>query len=101
MLINRWLAPQAPTTESLLEILKAEGLEPVVEVLQSKQKVGEHRHPFGEVRIILKGEMLFTIAGNQILLRPGDRVELGANTRHWHQAHGNDDCESLFAYRYA
>jgi mannose-6-phosphate isomerase-like protein (cupin superfamily) len=62
-------------------------------------KTSEHRHPFTEVRFILDGEMLFNVSGNQFLVRAGDRLEIPANTKHWHQAHGDGECVCIYAQR--
>ena len=80
-------------------ILEAEGLEPFDETYTPQMKVTEHRHPFGEVRMVIQGELLFNIAGNQFLLREGDRVEIPANTRHWHINNGQTDCLCVCAHR--
>lgn len=86
MIITRWQAPLVPSREQLHMILESEGLEPFDENYESQMKVSDHRHPFAEVRIIVSGEMLFNISGNQFLLRPGDRLEIPANTKHTHTA---------------
>lgn len=99
MLISRWQAPMKPSRQHALMILEAEGLEPLEEVLGAQQKVTEHRHPFTEVRIVLTGELLYNIAGNQVLVREGDRIEIPANTRHSHVCQGPEDCHSVFAQK--
>ena len=92
MIITRWPAPLVPSREQLHMILEAEGLEPFDETYDPQMKVNDHRHPFAEVRIVVAGEMLFNISGNQFLLRPGDRLEIPANTKHSHIAHSNVVC---------
>ncbi len=77
----------------------SEGLEFFEETYPAQQAVGEHRHPFCEVRTILQGEMHFNIAGNRFVLRAGDRVEIPANTKHQHTAHGEEPCICLVGYR--
>ena len=99
MLITRWQAPQIPTKELIKLMLTSEGLEPVEEVYESQTKISEHRHPFNEVRMVLAGEMLFNIAGNQFMLRPGDRVEIPANTKHSHTSQGTETCVCIVAQR--
>lgn len=80
-------------------MLDSEGLETSVETHSAKEKISEHRHPFTEVRVILSGEILFNIAGNQFLTRPGDRLEIPANTKHWHQNHGEEIAVSIYSQR--
>ena len=97
MIINRWTAPIAPTAQQAEKIFQLEGLEPFEEKISPNEKVGEHRHPFSEVRILISGEMLFNVAGNQILLRQGDRIEIPANTKH---AHSSQNAEALCVCAY-
>jgi len=99
MLISRWQAPIKPSRAHAQMILEAEGLEPFEESLEPQKKVGEHRHPFTEVRIVLVGELLYNIAGNQVLVREGDRIEIPANTKHSHTCQGPETCVSVYAQK--
>lgn len=99
MLITRWQAPLTPNKSQASLSLEAEGLEPYEELYEPQMKVHEHRHPFCEVRVIVEGELLFNISGNQFLLRPGDRVEIPANTKHSHMAQGSGRCMCICAQR--
>lgn len=99
MLITRWQAPMTPSKELVKMLFETEGLDPFEEVYEPQLKISEHRHPFGEVRTVIQGEMLFNIAGNQFLLRPGDRVEIPANTKHWHVTQGNEKCLCICAQK--
>jgi quercetin dioxygenase-like cupin family protein len=80
-------------------LLESEDLEPFEEKFGPQTKIPEHRHPFNEVRMILEGELIFNIAGNQLLLRAGDRIEIPANTRHSYEVRGRDDCVCICGYR--
>lgn len=97
MLVRRWQAPLLPTIEQMKMIFEAEGLEFVEEHFPSKSKVTEHRHPFDEVRMIFSGRMLFNINGNKLLLYPGDRIEIPANTKHDFSIEGDQESVSLYA----
>ncbi|NUN07519.1 MAG: cupin domain-containing protein [Bdellovibrio sp.] len=99
MIITRWQAPIVPSKQQLHIILESEGLEPFDETYQPQEKVQDHRHPFAEVRIIVAGEMIFNVSGNQFVLRPGDRLEIPANTKHSHVAQGTTDCVCVCAQR--
>ncbi len=99
MIITRWQAPVIPNKEQVHLILESENLEPYEEIYQSNAKVPDHRHPFAEVRVVVSGEMIFNISGNQFVLRPGDRVEIPANTRHSHVAQGAQGCLCICAQR--
>lgn len=99
MIITRWQAPLVPNKEQAQMILQSEDLDTFEEVYEPQKKVQDHRHPFAEVRIVVSGEMIFNISGNQFVLRPGDRVEIPANTRHSHIAQGNQPCVCICAQR--
>ena len=99
MLIIRWQAPITPNKEQVKVLMEAEGLDPFEEEYLPQVKITEHRHPFGEVRTVVEGELLFTIAGNQFLLRAGDRVEVPSNTKHWHVNNGSKPCVCICAQR--
>lgn len=99
MIITRWQAPIIPNKAQAHLILESEDLEPYEETYEPQMKVNDHRHPFAEVRIVVTGEMIFNISGNQFVLRPGDRVEIPANTRHSHIAQGNHPCLCVCAQR--
>lgn len=99
MKITRWLAPINPSKEQIKMLLESEGLDIYEETFDGKVKIQEHRHPFSEVRVVVSGELLFNIAGNQFLMRPGDRVEIPANTRHSHVNNSNQVCLCLCSQR--
>ncbi len=99
MIVQRWEAPLTPNKIQISRQYATEGLEAFEETYQPQQQVVEHRHPFCEVRTLIEGEMLFNIAGNQFLLRAGDRVEIPANTRHTHTAQGDHPCVCLVGYK--
>ena len=99
MIITRWQAPIVPSKQQIHMILESEGLEPSDEVYAPQMKVHDHRHPFAEVRVIVEGEMIFNISGNQFVLRPGDRLEIPANTKHSHIAQGATNCVCVCAQR--
>lgn len=99
MIITRWQAPIVPNKQQIHMILESEGLEPFDETYEPQMKVHDHRHPFAEVRVIIEGEMIFNISGNQFVLRPGDRLEIPANTKHSHTAQGTHNCICVCAQR--
>lgn len=92
MIINRWQAPVTPEKEQIMQLFKAEGLEPYEEVTEENSEITDHRHPFDEVRMVAEGELLLNIAGNQLLLRSGDKIVIPANTKHSHKAGANESC---------
>lgn len=99
LIITRWQAPLTPSKTLIKQMFETEGLEPLEESFEPQTKIPEHRHPFHEVRMVVSGELLFNIAGNQFLLRPGDRVEVPSNTKHSHTSQGDDACICIYAQR--
>jgi mannose-6-phosphate isomerase-like protein (cupin superfamily) len=99
MLVYRWQAPIKPTNEQARMIFLAEDLVPHEETLVNNATYADHRHPFDEVRMVLEGEVALNISGNQLLLRPGDKIMIPSNTRHSYRVIGNADCLCLVANR--
>lgn len=97
--MTRWQAALTPTADQIRLILEQEGLDPFEEVFSPAMRIPDHRHPFAEVRVVLAGELLTNVAGNQVLLRPGDRVEIPSNTRHSYTVQGSEACVCLCAQR--
>ncbi len=79
-------------------IFLAEELVPHEELLLKTLTYPDHRHPFDEMRMVLEGEMSMNISGNQLLLRPGDKIMIPANTKH-SQRVLTDECLCLVANR--
>ena len=99
MLIYRWLAPVVPTKEQIKQLFFSEGL-PAQELnFPSLAKVKEHRHPFDEILIVLKGQLVVNVSGNKFLLRPGDRTEIPSNTKHAYQNEIDEECSCLIGNR--
>lgn len=80
-------------------IFLAEDLNPHEEVLIKDGTYKDHRHPFDEIRMVLEGEVALNISGNQLLMRPGDKIMIPSNTRHSYRVVGNIDCICLVANR--
>jgi len=99
MIVTRWQAANVPNKQQILDLLISEGLDPFIEEYFSKTKINDHRHPYSEVRLVLSGEILFNIAGNQLVLRAGDRIEIPPNTRHSHNIMTNDRCTCICAFK--
>ena len=97
MLVSRWQAPVVPSPEQAKMIFEAELLEPQEETFAPGTVIPEHRHPFDEVRMVLSGEMLLNISGNQLLLRAGDRIRIPSNTKHSYETN-NTPCLCFVAY---
>ncbi|RME18070.1 MAG: cupin domain-containing protein [Bdellovibrio sp.] len=97
MIVRRWLAPKEPDIESIKKLFEAEGYEPFVEKFDAGTVLPDHRHPFDEVRMVVEGELLVNVAGNQLLLRPGDKIVIPSNTRHSKKVNGAKACVCVCA----
>ena len=97
MIVTRWQASVLPTAEQVKMIFQSEGLNPQEDILPLQGRPRDHRYPFDEVRMVLSGTLLLNVAGNQVLLRAGDRVTIPSNTRHSKTAGGQDICVCLVA----
>ena len=100
MIVIRWQAPLKPTKEQALMIFRAEELQPKEEILAQKKTYPEHRHPFDEVRMVLYGELLFNVNGNQLLLRSGDKIMIPSNTKHSKKVLGDGCCICIVANKF-
>ena len=99
MIVYRWQAPVLPTQGQIDQIFEREGLKPFEEVYQPGEEVGFHRHPFDEVRMLVKGSLLMDIAGNRLLLRAGDKIIIPSNTKHSKKNSGTDSCLCICSYK--
>lgn len=99
MLIMRWQAPLVPERKQILMMYEAEGLTPFEEVLQPKTEIKDLRNPFDEVRTVASGELHLDIAGNKLLLRPGDKILIPSNTRHSKKVDSAQPCVCICAHR--
>ena len=99
MLLKRWQGEKTPTKEQIEKVFQREGLEFYLEKHLTREKIQEHDHPFDEIRMVHSGALLMNVAGNQLLLRPGDRIEIPSNTRHSHSTHGQEECLCICAQR--
>ena len=99
MIIRRWLAPLHPSKEQIESLFEKDGLESFEEVFHPGAKISKHRHPFDEVRMIVKGRLFYNVSGNKILLRPGDKIIVPSNTLHSKSTLGEEPCFSICAYQ--
>jgi quercetin dioxygenase-like cupin family protein len=52
-----------------------------------------HKHPYDEIRIMLKGEMIINTKDKKFHLKPGDRLDVPAGEIH--EAYVLEDCEYI------
>lgn len=54
-------------------------------------------HEFGEIGIVIDGELTVNIEGNSFLLKPGDCIYVKAHTRHSYCNKGKESCKAYWA----
>jgi quercetin dioxygenase-like cupin family protein len=97
--ILRWRADRKPTLDEVETMFKDEGLEYTVESMPPETAMKEHKHPFDEVRMVVKGTIRYNVSGNEFILKEGDRLELPSNTRHWTKSDASSECVSVYAFK--
>ncbi|MEO0336157.1 MAG: cupin domain-containing protein [Pseudomonadota bacterium] len=97
MLVRRWQAPVVPMKEQIVKMFEMEDLEPYEEIFPTGSEFKNTKSPFDEVRMVAKGELLLNVAGNQLLLRPGDRIVIPSNTKHSKKVQGESECVCICA----
>ncbi len=99
MVVTRWQAPLVPDLRQILMMFEAEALAPWEEVLEPSNEQKDHRHPFDEIRMVYRGQLLVDVAGNRMLLRPGDKIMVPSNTRHALKSDGDEKCICICAHK--
>ena len=92
MLITRWQAPRIPEKKQIISWFEMEGLAPEETTIHPKDLFKDVRHPFDEVLMVAKGQLILDIAGNKLLLREGDKIVIPSNTKHSKSVNGEEDC---------
>jgi quercetin dioxygenase-like cupin family protein len=90
MRLTRWNRTQPPDGPVLRHVLQMEGFS-VLEWTDSPGTIYPvHTHPFIQVRVILGGHLRIGLpeTGEEVLLSPGDRLDLPADTPHWEEVNG-------------
>ena len=99
MIVRRWLAPLIPNKEQIIALFEKDGLEYFEENFPPGTKIQKHRHPFDEVRMIIKGKLLYDVSGNRFQLRPGDKIVIPSNTLHSKSTLKDEACYSICGYQ--
>ncbi|MCB0356960.1 MAG: cupin domain-containing protein [Bdellovibrionales bacterium] len=99
MLITRWQAPIVPRIEQIKSWFEMEGLEPQEISITANESYQNLRHPFDNVIMVAKGELILNIAGNKLLLREGDKIVIPSNTKHSKEVSGEHECVYVSAQK--
>ena len=98
MIVRRWLAPLKPSKEQIIFLFEQDGLEYFEENFEAGTEIPKHRHPFDEIRMVIKGKILYNISGNKVLLKPGDKIIIPSNTLH-SKLIEKEACLSICSYK--
>lgn len=99
MKINRWSAELPPSQKIIEKLFSREGLDFKEIKVKSGSKLSNQRTPMTEVIQLISGELIFNLTGTQFALRPGDRLEIPANTMYSYSNMKNEESLFLAAYK--
>jgi quercetin dioxygenase-like cupin family protein len=95
--VVRWSKSSKPTEAELRAMLKKEGLEAEIYSDRPGTKYGRHKHDFNDFVVIVSGRMLLATDDHEWTLKPGDRIDLPANTPHRAEMLGKEEVRYLSA----
>jgi quercetin dioxygenase-like cupin family protein len=98
--VKHWSADEAPTEATIRRVLAAENLTPYGWANAPGDVYSAHAHAYHKVLYVVEGSITFGLpeTGQQVLLRPGDRMELAAGVVH-NAVVGSDGVVCLEAHR--
>jgi quercetin dioxygenase-like cupin family protein len=97
--VVRWTQTKKPKLEELKQLLKSEGLESELYSDPPGTKYGRHKHDFDDFIVIVTGKMRLATDRYEWVLRPGDRLDIPANTAHRAEMIGKEEVSYLSAAR--
>jgi quercetin dioxygenase-like cupin family protein len=95
--VVRWTKSKKPELEELKKQLAQEGLESELYSDPAGMKYGKHKHDFDDFIVIVSGKMKLTTDVAEWTLKPGDRIDLPANTFHRAEMIGKEEVRYLSA----
>jgi quercetin dioxygenase-like cupin family protein len=95
--VVRWTKSKKPTLEELKKHLAMMGRESELYSDLPGIKYGRHKHPFEDFVLIVSGKMKIITDNGEWTLKPGDRVDLPANTIHAAAVIGREEVKYLSA----
>jgi quercetin dioxygenase-like cupin family protein len=79
--------------------LEQEGLRPYRFEMIPGDEYGDHAHPDAEIRWVVSGRMRVVVGHEELILEPGDRLDLAANVVHSADVVGEEVVVTLCASR--
>jgi quercetin dioxygenase-like cupin family protein len=95
--VVRWTKSKKPTLAELKSRLDGQGLDSELYSDRPGTKYGRHKHPFDDFIVIVSGKMKIITDEGEWLLKPGDRMDLSANTVHAAEMVGKEEVKYLSA----
>lgn len=96
--VTPWAGTEAPTEASVRAVFAAEGLAPYAWSNGPGDRYPVHTHGYDKVLICARGSIVFQVAGTDVALQAGDRLDLPAGTPHGALV-GPRGCVCLEAHR--
>ncbi len=98
--LTRWPADAGQITINKIRArLEQEGLRPYRFDMVPGDVYGDHAHPEAEIRWVVSGRMRVLIDHEEIILEPGDRLDLAAKVVHSADVFGDEVVVTLCASR--
>ena len=98
--LTRWPADAGQITINKIRArLEQEGLRPYRFEMVPGDVYGDHAHPEAEIRWVVSGRMRICVSGEEIIMEPGDRLDLPANVVHSADVFGEEVVVTLCASR--
>jgi len=95
--VVRWTKSKKPSLEELKKVLDTQGRESELYSDKPGTKYGRHKHPFDDFIVIVAGKMRIITDAAEWTLKPGDRLDLPANTVHAAEMMGKEEVKYLSA----
>jgi quercetin dioxygenase-like cupin family protein len=92
-----WPKKSKPTFSELTTMLENEGLKWALYTDRPGTKYGRHKHEFDDFIVMVSGQMKIGTDLYQWLMKPGDRLDIPANTMHWAEMIGKEEVKYLSA----
>lgn len=98
--VTHWPANAGQVTINKIRArLEQEGLSPYRFDMIPGDVHGDHAHPDAEIRWVVSGRMRVLVDEEEIILEPGDRLDLAANVVHSADVFGDEAVVTLCASR--
>ncbi len=98
--ITSWPADAGQVTINKIRArLEQEGLRPSRFEMAPGDVYGDHSHPEAEIRWVVSGRMRVHVDREELILEPGDRLDLAANVVHCANVVGDEVVVALCASR--